>query len=250
MLHNWLIECSQPYLRRILDQQFLAPDSELCHRCQSHATVYVCRECPHQVSLCASCICSQHAAIPTHRLRRWTGDHFEPSEFKDLGYVFHLGHGGLPCDLGVERDFILGDLNGLHSIRIKVCKHRGSGGTARQLLSAKIYPCSDKSPATGFTFAVLRHFHLMSTEAKLSTQRCYNVLVCQTNNVFPDTVPDRYREFGRVTRQWQHLSDLKHAGSHTTMPGAAARCDLSISFPACPREGVNYTAEDIQADTK
>jgi hypothetical protein len=64
-----------------------------------------------------------------------------------------------------------------------------------------------------FSFQLLRLVFLLFAEAKVSGQRYYNVMVRQTNNSFPHLVPDQYREFLRVQRQWAHVQDLKRAGS-------------------------------------
>jgi hypothetical protein len=92
--------------------------------------------------------------------------------------------------MGFERPLVLGDITGLHSVVVRFCRHPGHGAQSKQLLDANIFHCSEERPETGFTFNVLQLFSLMSTESKLSAQRFYNILACQTNPVFPQNVPD------------------------------------------------------------
>lgn len=110
----------------------------------------------------------------------------------------------------------------------------------RQLLCARIFPASEELPATGFTFTLLKQYSLLSTIAKVTAEGFYNVLVAQTNPSFPVTVPDCYREFMRVSQQWQHLSDLKRAGGTSIQSDINSRGDLTLHCPACPRPFINY----------
>ncbi|KAG9079954.1 hypothetical protein FRC06_007256, partial [Ceratobasidium sp. 370] len=92
---------------------------------------------------------------------------------------------------------------------------------------------------------VPRRGKLFANEAKLSAQRFYNVLVAQTSPLFPDSVPNRYREFLRVTRQWQHLQDLKRAGSQDLTHRNSPAGDLAIRCPACPIPHLNFQPGDV-----
>ncbi|QRV99059.1 hypothetical protein RhiJN_27078 [Ceratobasidium sp. AG-Ba] len=84
---------------------------------------------------------------------------------------------------------------------------------------------------------------LLSSEAKLSAQRFYNVLLYRTNALAPDECDDRYKEFLRVSWQWQHLQDMKHAYCSTSK--MRSRGDLAIKCPACPIPGINCFPDDI-----
>ncbi|KAG9095378.1 hypothetical protein FS749_010564 [Ceratobasidium sp. UAMH 11750] len=100
---------------------------------------------------------------------------------------------------------------------------------------------------SGFTFSALWLFHLLATKAKLSAQRFYNVLVCQTNAIDPAVVPNRYGKFLRTTRQWQFLQDLKHTGIEDPTAPPANPGDLALKCPACPHPKENLTAADVTA---
>lgn len=245
MSQDWLNGCAQSYLNRILRGEALGSHPSNCADCGALAPMFKCKDCLNNGLLCQPCLLKRHQHFPCHRFLEWNGKHFTKRTSKELGYVFHLGHGGNSCDLGKTCDFILGDMSGIHDIRIRFCRHPGKLDFPKQLLDAHIFPCSDKRPQSGFTFAVLKKFHLLATEAKLASQRYYNVLVCQTSAVLPEQVPDRYREFMRVCRQWDHLQDLKWAGLRTTRQDSPVEGDLALRCPACPREGVNFFLEDV-----
>jgi hypothetical protein len=167
--------------------------------------------------------------------------HYTSISLRDLGFAFHLGHGGQKCTMGNDREFLLCDTNGFHKIVIRFCRHPGHGDPARQLLEAQIFPSSDKRPATGFTFPLLRQYALLESEGKLATKRFYEVLVYLTNSLLPHEVRDWYRELLRVSQQWIHLEDLKHAYA---MGPSHEDTQLTIRCPCCPRLGVNFEQVD------
>lgn len=250
MSQDWLNGCAQTYLNRILHAEALTSFQPTCRDCDADQPTFKCKDCLNNALLCRSCLLQRHQHFPCHQFVEWNGHHFKNRTSKELGYVFHLGHGGHPCNLGKTSDFVLGDTSGIHEIRIRFCRHPGKPDFPKQLLDAHIFPCSDKRPQSGFTFAVLKKFHLLATKAKLASQRYYNVLVCQTNAVLPEQVPDRYREFMRVCRQWDHLQDLKWAGIQRIKQDSPIEGDLALRCPACPREGVNFLLEDVSDDNR
>ncbi|KAF8594266.1 hypothetical protein BDV93DRAFT_459337 [Ceratobasidium sp. AG-I] len=245
MLNLWLRHCGSLYLERILAAESLSTSSPVCYTCSQSGQVFVCQDCLHAEPLCARCLCEEHKRIPTHRFRAWTGSCFLPTSSIATGYIFYLGHNGESCNKGATRDFVLGDSNGLHNVRIHFCHHKGSGDDASQLLRARIFPCSDLIPASGFTFRALRQFHHLSAGSMLSSQGFWDMLTMKTNSSFPEQAPKRYREFMRVTRQWQHLMDLKRAGVGLELPVNRLTGDLTLRCPACPLLNSNYTVDDI-----
>lgn len=250
MLQDWFKECATHYLRRILEAETVGSSDRSCDSCHLSCELFSCMDCLHQQLLCGPCISRRHATQPSHRFKKWNGSFFERVPLSAAGYRFHLGHGGAPCDLGHDRNFTLGDTNGIQELVVRFCRHPGRGDAANQLLSARIYPCSDERPESGFTFNVLRDFHLMATEAKVSTQRYYNVLVRHSNNAFPHRVDNRYREFYRVARQWDHLQDLRRGGCFSVATGPTTRGDLALRCPACPRLNFNYVPSDVDMATR
>ncbi|KAG8729266.1 hypothetical protein FRC11_009185, partial [Ceratobasidium sp. 423] len=186
-----------------------------------------------------------HAIIPTHHFQRWNGRFYEAQSAQDIGYVLNLGHAGQPCTLGHESDLILGNTSGIYIIKVKYCRHKGTPVPYKQLLAARIFPCSEDRPSTGFTFNVLSMFRLFASEAKLSMQRFYNVLACLTNSMDPESIPDRYREFLRVSRAFDFLTDLYTSGAKDTKAKPSTDGDLALRCPVCPRLDVNFISSDV-----
>jgi hypothetical protein len=246
MLQDWLNFSAKPYLYSTLKSESLSQQGSVCVVCdREEQHLFQCRDCLHQWAQCTKCLLDKHPLLPTHRFRKWTGTHFKNISSSELGYIFHLGHVGKACDMGFEHAFVIGDITGLHSVVVRFCCHPGHGAQSKQLLDANIFPCSEERPQTGFTFNVLRLCSLMSTKSKLSAQRFYNVLACQTNPVFPQEVPDCYRESMRASREWQWLQVVKRTGSSPDVPMGSIGGNLTLHCPACPREGVNFASRDV-----
>jgi hypothetical protein len=240
-MQEWLKNCADLYLEHILQNETL-PVNSSCSDCEATTSLFQCRDCLPQSVTCQQCLLRHHQRLPTHRARWWTGMHFANISLRALGVAFHLGHGGAPCNMGLDRDFLLCDTNGFHMITMRFCRHPGHGDPARQLLEAQIFPSSDKRPATGFTFPLLRQYALLESEGKLTMKRYYDVLVYLTNALLPHEVCDRYCELLRVSRQWIHLEDSKHSYA---MGVSRENAQLMVRCPCCPRLSVNFEQRDI-----
>lgn len=245
MINDWLAKSADRYLAQMVAAESISRQGDICSSCSGTGQLYQCRDCLHPWARCKSCVLADHACLPSHRFRKWTGTHFTNIKSEDINYVLHLGHGGNPCTLGKDSNFVLGDVNGLHRICIRTCRHLDRGSTAKQLMEANIFPCTDDTPQTGFTFSVLRMYQLLWTEAKLSSQHFYNVLIYLTDPTFPAKVPNRYREFMRVSHQWQFLQDLKRNGLQTVQEKYWKAGQLALRCPACPRPNFNYWRSDV-----
>ncbi|KAG2149136.1 uncharacterized protein EDB93DRAFT_1240433 [Suillus bovinus] len=108
-----------------------------------------------------------------------------------------------------------------------------------QLLRAGLFPASSTRPKTAFTFEVLDHFLIDSLECKTSARSFFEKLTRLTNNAFPDTVPDRYRELMRVSRQWRDLKNRKWFGFGHDVELGPGPGDLALFCPSCPQPGIN-----------
>ncbi|KAG1764090.1 hypothetical protein EV702DRAFT_1051462 [Suillus placidus] len=119
------------------------------------------------------------------------------------------------------------------------CCCLGSNPQHFQLLRAGLFPASSIWPRTAFTFEVLDHFLIDALECKTSARSFFEKLTCLTNNAFPDTIPDRYRELMRVSRLWRDLKNRKWFGfGHDTESGPGPG-DLALFCPSCPQPGIN-----------
>lgn len=62
------------------------------------------------------------------------------------------------------------DVNGVHEVGLNFCGCQMGGPREHdiQLLRASLYPSTGINPRTAATYSVLKHFHLLSFESKLS----------------------------------------------------------------------------------
>ncbi|KAI6041972.1 hypothetical protein EDC04DRAFT_2601277 [Pisolithus marmoratus] len=116
--------------------------------------------------------------LPFQNVQRWNGTHYECTSSMELGFLWHIGHGGDPCPQNSsdpdpdESGYMTGE---------EPPNHR-----------QRLFPASISKPKTAFTFAVLDHFLIDALECKTSAMSFYQKLKRFTNNAFPER--DRYRE--------------------------------------------------------
>ncbi|KAG6823541.1 hypothetical protein H0H92_009861 [Tricholoma furcatifolium] len=194
---------------------------------------YRCIDCTsYKHLLCGACI-------------YWTGTHFANATLKSLGLRIRLGHmDGSKCLNRRHRkkdDFIVIHVNGIHEVGVDFCECHQSQPYFIQLLRHRWYPASVDRPNTAATFAALNLFQKLSFESKASAFEFYSSLKRLTCNTGLARVPDRYREFMVMIREFRHLKMLKRsgrghdpAGTAATKPGACA-----VLCPACPQPNIN-----------
>ncbi|QRV99167.1 hypothetical protein RhiJN_27186 [Ceratobasidium sp. AG-Ba] len=242
ILDDWHRRYESLYLDEILKNH--SPPSNRCGWCGDESDCFLrCDDCLSGTDACVECMLRRHRGIPSHRLRKWTGAAWTRTTLREEGFRLALGSHSGPCPLAETRDFTLGDLTGIHEIKVSFCRCRGHGEDNQQLLSGHILPCSDDAPSTGFTFAVLREFYFLSTEGKVSASRFWAMLARSSNNMKPHLHINRFREFLRATRMWVHLQDLKHNGAVSSESPEAQ--SLALRCPACPRLDVNHNMDDV-----
>ncbi|KAK7696208.1 hypothetical protein QCA50_000861 [Cerrena zonata] len=144
------------------------------------------------------------------------------------------------------------DITGVHHLPVHFCSCQHHAAPHIQLLRLGLYPASHDRPQTVFTFRVLDDFDLDNLETKASAQRYYAKIRRLTSNPFPQSVPDRYREFMRVVREWRNLKQRKRAGVHYSAGHEGERGikegGLAIFCPACPQPGVNLPEDWAKED--
>ncbi|KIJ08606.1 hypothetical protein PAXINDRAFT_88622 [Paxillus involutus ATCC 200175] len=157
--------------------------------------------------LCTSCCRSAHQLHPFHHVEQWSGDHFAPLSLRVAGLVLQLGHGGARCPDATEQPstdeegfptmasiqaelnsfsafdtrhyddtgnhlLTVVDISGIHITAICPCKCPQQ----TQLLQIGLYPATQKSPRTAFTFQLLESFRLMNLECKVTAMSFYKYL--------------------------------------------------------------------------
>ncbi len=116
----------------------------------------------------------------------WTGSFWNSTSLDALGYTFHLGHNGERCPnpFGTKVLNIL-HTNGFHRLKTVFCScHELDLDTEprQQLLNRSLYPASDVSPASAFTFDCLDVFVQLSSQSSLSTHDFYLSMRQVTDN--------------------------------------------------------------------
>ncbi|KAG1898525.1 uncharacterized protein F5891DRAFT_1129506 [Suillus fuscotomentosus] len=128
--------------------------------------------------------------------------------------------------------------SGVHSLMIRFCRCLNACTTDKQLFEMGMFPASFTWPKTAFTFSVLDGFALDNLECGTSAMNYYNKLRRMMSSIFPQLVPDRYRELMRVARQWRRLKLLKWNGFGYERRRPTSG-ELALFCPACPQPGIN-----------
>ena len=176
-----------------------------CPRGVKTVPTFRCRDCSPNVLLCRKCCIEQHQIAPFHRVdvsslasrrrrtslrfwQSWNGVYFEEITLRDLGVVIQLGHQpGQPCraPYRAPQMFLVIHTNGFHPVTIQFCQCgqlQDSGTRIQQLLRYKLFPATTTDPSTCCTFAVLKQFHLLTLQSKVSLYDFYASLEKLTDN--------------------------------------------------------------------
>ncbi|KAF9518558.1 hypothetical protein BS47DRAFT_1371010 [Hydnum rufescens UP504] len=155
--------------------------------------------------------------------KTWDSGCFEHTTLFELGLVVQLGHGNCPSPnlkKGAS-SFTVIHINGLHKVLIYFCDCSTAPHAHIQLLHSGWFPVTVVLPQTCATFNILRHFHLLSLQSKLSAHQFYCALKRGTNNT------------GLLNLQ---CGGCAHdpSGTDGMKPGK-----LAITCPACPDPDIN-----------
>ncbi|KAN0125385.1 hypothetical protein V8E53_015547 [Lactarius tabidus] len=233
---QWLQMCAQ-YLHLLLENKGLTRAAK-CSSCNAAMEVK-CSDCLGGNYFCRDCCVTSHKHTPFHQLACWTGSHFTPVSLHSLGFLLFLGHHGNPCPLTVEQ---MVHQSGIFSLEILYCICPKAVEKHEQFFNTGLFPSSFKQIETVFTFAVLDDFLADNLECKTTAQQYYSKLQSITNQMFPDSVPNLYKQLLRASRQWHDIrtrtkSGLGHEGGPTEDGSMAIFC------PACPQPGINLPSD-------
>ncbi|KAJ7156814.1 hypothetical protein C8R43DRAFT_1125395 [Mycena crocata] len=260
-LREWVEENREEFLRELLRAEGRGDHREyaVCPGCATENAEYRCKSClMGGEMLCKACVVQRHQGNPLHPIELWTGVHFEKKTLKQLGLRIQLGHWHRDRRCPVpERapgdDFVIVDDHGVHEVALDFCGC-GGGSQSQQLLRAGLMPATSQFPRTASTFSVLRRFGLLTFESKCSAYEFYHSLARETDNTGLNPAKDRYHEFLRMTRIWEHLQMLKRAGRcHNPSGAAGTRAgECALLCPACPQPGKNLPPEwkDVPEDKR
>ncbi|KAJ7120591.1 hypothetical protein C8R43DRAFT_1136756 [Mycena crocata] len=252
-LREWVEENREDFLMELLRAEGRGDHRQynVCPGCATERAEYRCKTCLSGGEMvCKACVVQRHQMNPLHAIEVTVdGGVFEKMTLKQLGLRIQLGHWHKRDRCPVpERapgdDFVIVDDHGVHEVNLDFCGC-GGGSQTQQLLRAGLLPATSQSPRTGSTFSVLRRFSLLTFESKCSAYEFYHSLARETDNTGLKPSKDRYHEFLRMTRIWDHLQMLKRAGRGHHPDGAAGTQagECALLCPACPQPGKNLPPE-------
>ncbi|RDX40776.1 hypothetical protein OH76DRAFT_1489992 [Lentinus brumalis] len=202
-------------------------EGSLCHGCNEKTAAVRCAECHDRALYCPECIVAQHQRLPLHWLEVWQGKTFARTSLRAQGLSLQLGHEGneaCPNPSSKERRLVVVDVTGIHEVF-----RRGW------------FPATNARPSTAFTFRVLKTFHEMNFQSKMSLYDYWRSLERITDNTGTRPPLNRYKQFNHVMRLWRHLVMLKRAGRAHDPAGISATQpgSLAVECPACPHPDKN-----------
>jgi hypothetical protein len=119
-------------------------------------------------------------------MQRWNGEYFERVSLKTLGLRIQLGHAAGQVCLNPRRafndDFVVIDTHGIHEVSLDFCDCATAKSYVQQLLKITWFPSTTSDPKTAATFHVLKQYHLLSFESKVSTFEFYHALRQMSDN--------------------------------------------------------------------
>ncbi|KAI6040541.1 hypothetical protein EDC04DRAFT_2602333 [Pisolithus marmoratus] len=179
------------YLNVILEGEQLAKGG-ICEQCCQAEGSIQCMSCTGVHAWCGPCAVKVHRNLPFHKVQRWNGNHYQDTSLMELGFLWHVGHGGggVPCSQAQENPnteesgYVSGEGPPNYS-----CPGSDPIDWHLSLLRERLFPASISKPKTAFTFDVLNHFLIDALECKTSAMSFYQKLKRFTNNAFPGRVP-------------------------------------------------------------
>ncbi|KAJ7820051.1 hypothetical protein B0H13DRAFT_1661106, partial [Mycena leptocephala] len=241
----------RPLIQRFLDElvrrEGLEDDGN-CACCQTALPRTMHRfRCQHcgEFSQCMSCVLSSHALTPLHRLQEWNGQFWTVVTLESLGSVYQLGHGGHLCPhpAPTVRTMVVMDTEYIHTVKYRFCACDKSDRAANleQLLRNGWYPATTVDPAMCATFPALDLYRLLNVVGNINVHDFVGTLERKTNASQVKSVPDRYKAFGRMSRQYAFLKRLKRAGrAHDPAGvGETKNGECAVMCWACPHDKIN-----------
>lgn len=117
-------------------------------------------------------------------------DHYASGPFIAKECPIYFGHGGLSCPSVTHDNLIhIVDANGIHGTRVRFCECTPDDRST-QLLKAGFFPGTLTHPQVAFSFDLLKHFHRLHLESKVSAYDFVDGLRRLAGNTFalPATV--------------------------------------------------------------
>ncbi|KAJ7139369.1 hypothetical protein C8R44DRAFT_604986 [Mycena epipterygia] len=255
------------FLDEVLQHEGLGDDVDAAHcvHCRvgrenaaGPVRLFKCEDCG-QFLQCEACLLSQHERTPLHVIQEWTGNFWVPATLRELGLVYQLGHGGFPCVWPDDKihTMVVIEVPVIHRIHLRYCKCSKSdtADNLEQLMRNRWYPATVTDPRTCSTFRSLEAYRLYNVVGNLNVRDFITSLERVTNSTASTGMtwlPDRYKQFQRMARQWSFLMRLKRAGHGHDPAGADAtqQGDTAVTCWACPYDRRNLPPNWRNVDPK
>ncbi|KAJ3764973.1 hypothetical protein FB446DRAFT_655900, partial [Lentinula raphanica] len=235
---------------------------ETCYNCRKsardHEPLFRCMDCFPNDLMCEDCCRELHVFRPLDVIEKWNGDFFERVSLKSIGVFIQLGHvaRNVCPNPRVVDNFTIIHVNGIHTVRLQYCgcpNQLLAGEWWQQLLRRHWFPATHIEPQTAATYRVMNMFHVLTLQGKVTTYDFYAGLEKMTDNAALVSLPDRYRSFSRMMKEWRHLKMAKRSGRGNDAVRSLAETksgEMGIKCPACPRPDVNLPENWQEAPPK
>lgn len=178
-----------------------------CHGCFLREATVRCDECFGKELFCRECCVVRHQRLPLHRIKVCRLSLYlitfslpsgvercilQADVVADIGLRVQLGEDHEPgtyCVFGrdIHKDFVVLHTNGIHLVNVDFCGCSPLPGMPKvdvykQLLRVDWYPATVLEPQSCATFELMKLFHLLSLEGKISAYHFYKTLHHRTEN--------------------------------------------------------------------
>ncbi|KAG1803228.1 uncharacterized protein BJ212DRAFT_1285241, partial [Suillus subaureus] len=174
------------YLDELIQLEGRGRANHSCYACGNLNAPYHCEDCFLVDLFCHLCIIKLPQTVPLHQVKQWQDGYFHSTTLKHLGLHIQLGdHTNQPCcnpKPAQEDDFVVINVHGIHEVVLDFCDCTNAPSHYRQLLCCCLFPATSTDLNTAATFAVLKHFYLLSFESKVSAYEFNHCLVHQSDN--------------------------------------------------------------------
>ncbi|KAJ7695523.1 hypothetical protein B0H16DRAFT_1351007, partial [Mycena metata] len=177
---------------------------------------------------------------------QWSGDFWIDRTLKSLGAIYQLGHQGGPCPTpnATVWSMVVLDTTGIHQIKYRRCGCDRADHLNQELARNAWFPASATDPDTCATFKVLDTFRLLNVVGNVNTHGFVTVLERLTSGIAATgvtKVPDRYKAFLRMSRQYPFLNRTKVAVRPYDPQGLVAtkEGECIVNCWGCPYDGRN-----------
>lgn len=236
-----------------------------CHTQGAQRTTRCC-DCKFREPTCTECFIRAHQSDPTHWAERWDASkgffvRCDISCLRPEGYAIPFGHKGLPCPKYspscTDVLFHIVDTNGIHDTRVRFCECT-LDKRSTQLLKAGFFPATLTQTRMAFSFNLLKWFHRLHLESKVSAFDFIGGLRRTTDNAFAHRVTvgtihchcqqilikskDPYQQFLLVMRIWRVITAERRLGHDHGIDNVLRHRqsgNLIVHCPACPEPTFN-----------